>query len=928
MGDFFLQATDARAVRRSVVALAAAGGACLVADACCAAALLLSLHGWRPEEVRLAWPALRDFHGDAVDVAAWSAARLLLLPLVAAAAARAGRREDADDANAAEGASRAAPPPPPRRDSLTEPLLPVSTPPAVAVAVAVDAAPAPAALSAEGLQAAHKRDALLLARRDALLALLFALCTAAAVFTGVKVVSFSALGAAGAQRALRGGLLAALAALSTAENVLLSRAVALATRRPGVLRPELHPHALFYAADRSIVANRCDCCRARVTEGFRCNVCDFDCCLACLARRDLRAAEGGLRGDRGLRAVGAAPPTAYFARALSLARAEAPLLAAAFACLAATTAATLALPNFQGRILDTVWRGDATAFRRDVLLLVAYSAASGAFGGARSLCFNLVGRRLAFDLRNGLLRAILRQDIAFFDAAATGDLTSRLSYDVANTLNPVQTLLSSVVENSALLIGALAACFLQSWQLALLAVTTLTPATYVTQLYAAWSSTLNRHIAAALGEGNAAATEALGNIRTVRTMSTEAEEAAKYEERTRRALQCGVRDACGGALAYALNNYLDLGTSVLILYFGGTIALRNHAAGVTDGLTAGRLVTFTLYWGIFNGSFRALQSLLASFTRAAGSAQRVLSLMDAVPDIPKEGGLCPSEPLRGDVALHDVSFAYQMRAHAPVLRAVALHVRAGSVCALVGRSGGGKSTLCHLLLRLYDPSSGHITLDGRDLRELDLRWVHRQTGCVAQDTQLFAHSIRENIAYGCPWPAAEADVREAARAAHAHDFIADFPEGYDTRVGERGVRLSGGQKQRIAIARALLRRPRLLLLDEATSALDAESEAAVQSALDALIAAGGRTVVLVAHRLSTVVNADQIAVLDGGAVAECGTHAALAARPGGVYARLVARQLTKQANLLEQGGDAAAADSVDALLGAAAGAGGEAEAAA
>jgi ABC-type multidrug transport system fused ATPase/permease subunit len=795
MGDFFLQATDARAVRRSVVALSAAGGACLLTDAFCAAVLLLSLHGWRLEDVRPRWAALRDFHGDVFDVAAWSAARLLLLPLVAAAAARAGRREE-------DATAETAPPPPPappraRRDSLTEPLLPVSTPPAAADAAPADAsaaaAPSPPPLSAEGLQASHARDAVLLRRRDALLALLFALCTAAAVFTGVKVVSFTAFGPSGSeQRALRGGLLAALAALATAENVLLSRAVALATRRPGVLRPELHPHALFYASDKSIVAHRCDCCRGRVTEGFRCNVCDFDCCLPCLARRDLRAAEGGLRGDRGLRTVGAAPPTAYFARALSLARSEAPLLAAAFACLAATTAATLALPNFQGRILDTVWRGDATAFRKDVLLLILYSTASGAFGGARSLCFNLVGRRLAFDLRNGLLRAILRQDTAFFDAAATGDLTSRLSYDVANTLNPVQTLLSSVVENSALLVGALAACFLQSWQLALLAVTTLTPATYVTQLYAAWSSTLNRHIAAALGEGNAAATEALGNIRTVRAMSTESEEAAKYEERTRRALQCGVRDACGGALAYALNNYLDLFTSVLILYFGGSIALRNHAAGVTDGLTAGRLVTFTLYWGIFNGSFRALQSLLASFTRAAGSAQRVLSLMDAIPDIPKEGGLCPSTPLRGDVALHDVSFAYQMRAHAPVLRSVALSVRAGSVCALVGRSGGGKSTLCHLLLRLYDPSSGHITLDGIDLRQLDLRWVHRQTGCVAQDTQLFAHSIRENIAYGCPWDAAESDILDAARAAHAHDFIAEFPEGYDTRVGERGVRLSGG----------------------------------------------------------------------------------------------------------------------------------------
>ncbi len=321
------------------------------------------------------------------------------------------------------------------------------------------------------------------------------------------------------------------------------------------------------------------------------------------------------------------------------------------------------------------------------------------------------------------------------------------------------------------------------------------------------------------------------------------------------------------------------------------------------------------YASTVGGAFRSLQSLLASFTRSAGSAQRVLGLLDSKPAIAKSGGYEPPVPPAGALTLRDVGFVYQMRPTAPVLRGVSLEVRAGSVCALVGKSGGGKSTLCHLLLRLYDPSSGTIALDGRDLRELDLRWLHRHTGCVAQDTQLFANSILDNIAYGCPFAPSPEQLRAAASAAHAHDFIEAFPDGYDTRVGERGVRLSGGQKQRIAIARALLRDPRLLVLDEATSALDAESEALVQKALDALLAAGGRTVVLVAHRLSTVAGADQIAVLDGGAVAERGTHAELAARQGGVYARLVARQLAAQANLLEPTASTAIdADKVDDLL--------------
>jgi hypothetical protein len=607
MGDFFLQSTDPAAAARKTRRFSAVACACLAADVACSAALVQSLHGG---SLRSFTPGqLLDFHGDVFDLALASALRLLSLPLVAAVAAHLGRvRPD----------SAPPPPPPPRNgasrdaangDSLTEPLLPVSVePPAADLPSPTPSTPA--LLTVESLMASHRVDQARLARRNWLLALLFTLCTASAVFVGVKVVSFEAFGE-GRTRAERGALLSVLAALCIAENSALARAVDAATRRPGALRRELHPHALFFANDKTIVAHLCDCCRKRVTAGYRCPVCDFDCCVECFVRRDLRGAEGGLRTDRGVTAASETPPSAYFMRALALARSEGPLLAAAMTCLAATTAATLSLPHYQGRILDTVWRGDAPAFRRDVAMLVAYSVASGAFGGLRALCFNLVGRRLAFDVRNSLLRALLTQDIAFFDAAATGDLTSRLSYDVNNMLSPIQTLLSSVVENGALLVGAIIACFLQSWQLSLLAVTTLTPATYVTQLYAAWSSTLNRHIAAALGEGNAAATEALANIRTVRVMSTEDEECGKYEERTRRALACGIRDACGGALALALTNYLNLFTSVLILGFGGSMALENHAAGRLDGLTAGRLVTFQLYWGMCACPHHGYRSLIA-----------------------------------------------------------------------------------------------------------------------------------------------------------------------------------------------------------------------------------------------------------------------------------------------------------------------------
>ena len=364
---------------------------------------------------------------------------------------------------------------------------------------------------------------------------------------------------------------------------------------------------------------------------------------------------------------------------------------------------------------------------------------------------------------------------------------------------------------------------------------------------------------------------------------------------------------------------------------------------------------------MINSAYQALINVVTQFTRAAGAAQRVLSLMDSLPDISPGEGRVIDWPLRGALALEGVHFHYQLRPDQPVLRGIDLTIPAGSVCAFVGRSGGGKSTCVHLLMRFYDPTKGRITLDGHPLTSLSLRSVHRHFGLVAQDTQLFANSIEENISYGLEKGSyTRHQLHAAARAAFAHDFIMDFPDGYATRVGERGIRLSGGQRQRIAIARVFLRKPRVLLLDEATSALDAESEHLVQEALDKLISGGvaegespaqhgvatgdgsssssssssaggggggggGRcTVVLVAHRLSTVMNADKIAVVDKGAIVEQGTHDELTAS-GGVYSKLVARQLARKQNVIDEGNISAAkkkgaskpgapADSIDAIM--------------
>ena len=413
----------------------------------------------------------------------------------------------------------------------------------------------------------------------------------------------------------------------------------------------------------------------------------------------------------------------------------------------------------------------------------------------------------------------------------------------------------------------------------------------------------NRRILAHLGEANAAATEALANVRTV---SDDDEPAVALADHTMAARDRCYVDACLNALTSILTNLLDYGSGWLILFYGGAEAMRKGS-----GLSAGELVTYQLYFNKIQSSYNQLVNLLSSFTRAGGAAQRVLGLLKAMPST-DAGGDAPQGGGRGAaLAYDDVHFTYASRPDAPVLKGLTLDIPAGSTLALVGRSGAGKTTALNLLLRFYDPSRGQITIDGVPLPQLDVRLLRRQFGVVAQDTELFDTTISDNIAYGAAAGVGDGEVREAAEAALAHEFVQAFPRGYDTRVGERGVRISGGQKQRISIARAFLRDPRVLLLDEATSALDAESESKVQASLDALVARASATVVLVAHRLSTVRNADCIAVLgEAGVVTERGTHDELVARDG-VYAALVRRQLQTSANQITEAQVDAAAQEVE-----------------
>lgn len=671
------------------------------------------------------------------------------------------------------------------------------------------------------------------------------------------------------------------------------------------MRRDFHAHELQFH-DR-VVGHVCDMCGLRLVAGskglrfggFRCKTCDFDCCMRCFCRKDRNTAEGGIRSDKGTKADQERTPAEYLWRVMGLAKLEWQLLTLAIVTTLVTSAAALFVPHFQGSAFDAAISLDSALFNRQATLLLISSMGVALFSAFKRACFSLVGQRLNYKVRTGLLKNILSQDIAYFDSVNTGDLLSRLSYDCTNLTAPCNTVMSLAAQNFVVILGGLTMCFWVCWRLAMVSFAVVMPITFLIKRYARWSQTLNREISAMLGLASNVANEALGNIRTVRAVSTEEVEFARYEEHARAALRAGVKDAFGGALTVALTNLLELGTSVLILWLGGGMTMERP----DPRLTIGSLITFQLYFNSVTSSYTALSSCLTSLVRAAGSASRVFSLQDNLPDItPGTGATYRPASHRGpEITFRDVTFWYQMRPNTMVINAMNMTIPGGSTAALVGKSGGGKTTVISLLLRYYDVKAGSIRFDGVDVRELNLASTHKHIGLVMQDMQIFNHSIAGNIGYGLSEEEATQEAIEtAARAANAHNFIQTFPDGYDTRLGERGIRLSGGQRQRLAIARVFLRNPQLLLLDEATSALDLESEAAVQEALDRLVALGGHTAVVVAHRLSTVRHANRINVVAGGVVCESGTHEELLGVEGGTYAGLLSLQERKKKEVIPE----------------------------
>jgi ABC transporter fused permease/ATP-binding protein len=567
-------------------------------------------------------------------------------------------------------------------------------------------------------------------------------------------------------------------------------------------------------------------------------------------------------------------------RLAGLLRREVPALALATVLLALGSALALVYPQGIRAIVDGAIAGrDPARLTRVAFLLAGLAVVQGLAVAGRAILFSLAGERGVRRVREHLFRSLMSQEVAFFDEARTGDLVSRIGTDSASLQGLLSAYFSMALRHAITALGALALLFVTSPRLTAVMLLVVPPVAIGAVIYGRKVRALARRYQDALAEASHVAEESFSAIRTVRTYVAEeietdrfgAATGAAYQAARHRVFAAGAFVGAASAGVYA--------AAAAVLGYGGLQVARGQ-------LSPGALTAFLVYTLLMAMSLGALADLWAEVMRSLGAAEKVLALIDRVPLMPLTGGLRP-EGCRGEVRFEAVRFAYPSRPEAEVLRGVDLVITAGEVVALVGPSGAGKTTLGALLARLYDPGSGCVRLDGRDLRELDPAWLRSQMGVVPQEPVLFSASIEENVRYGRPG-ASRQEVAEACRGAHAHEFVSGFPEGYSTRVGERGLQLSGGQRQRIAIARAILKDPRILLLDEATSALDAESEALVREALSRLMR--GRTTLIIAHRLSTVASADRVVVVDGGQVVEAGPHAELL-RLGGLYRRLVERQM-------------------------------------
>ncbi|PIK38343.1 putative ATP-binding cassette sub-family B member 9 [Apostichopus japonicus] len=562
-----------------------------------------------------------------------------------------------------------------------------------------------------------------------------------------------------------------------------------------------------------------------------------------------------------------------------------PYMLIAFVALLIAASSDIFLPLLTGQVIDgIVVEKDFSKYSRPIIILAVISTVSSVATGVRGGTFSLTMARLNLRIRKKLFKTILSQEIGFFDTTRTGDITSRLTSDTTTMSDTLNLNINIFLRSTVKIIGFVVIMVKLSWQLTIVTFVGIPLIIIVSEYYGQFYEKLSKRLQDSLAEANNVAEETISTIKTVRSFANEDQEVLQYVDKMKVTYKLWKLEAILYGMYAAGNAFLETAMMILTLYYGGHLVIINV-------MSSGQLISFLLYQMELGSALDDISTVYTGLMQAAGASAKVFQLINREPKLKNDGQKSP-EHLKGKVEFKNVSFAYPSRPDSSVLKNVSFTASPGEIVTLVGPSGGGKSSCVGLLERFYDPSEGQVLVDGIPIQDYDHHYIHEKLALVGQEPVLYARSIQDNVSYGlseCPFD----EVKHACELSNAHKFVIELESGYETQAGEKGTQLSGGQKQRIAIARALVRKPKVLILDEATSALDAESEYAVQEAISEQ--SKDRTVIIIAHRLSTIKKASKIIVIDHGHVVESGTHNELISNDG-MYAKLVHRQLLSNEN--------------------------------